>query len=152
MSFVQPANYYSGLHQEFRQDLSGVGYSGALAVQDTDTLARLIDAIGSGQGYMIWRNDIAPREVVNIVQPADFTALTQIQLSKIQLLFQGAPIDATLSGLRQNFQNIFSGTATLLSGFLSGMASRLGSRAEVLFGTGASVTSQDVALALKTSG
>lgn len=149
---------YFTLRTELINDPWHIGYSGYLAVNDFINTANLLNADGSGHvlapsGYMVWRNDISPREVINVWQPADFFAVTQINATKLELLFQGAPIDATQNGIRANFSNIFSGTATMLSGFLSGIASTLGSRAEVLFGYGTSISDSQVSFALtQTSG
>lgn len=154
---------YSGYSQSgFNHDVilnpGGLpGLSGLLAIGSDQGVADLYNGVRSGNAsdglsYTIFRNDVQPREVVNAITNTDFAALTQIQLSKLQLIFAGEPIDVTLSGMRQNFQNIFSGTATLLSGFLAAALQRQGSRAEVLFGPGVQVTNQEVATVRQTSG
>jgi len=139
----------SGLRTELLSDPLSLGYSGQIAAGSDNGVVAIINQVRTS-GFTVFRNDITPREVVNRIVAADFTTATQIQLTKLELLFQGTPIDATLSGVRTNFQNIFSGTATLLSGFLgSGLSQRNGSRAEILFGTGTNVTSTNVATALR---
>lgn len=143
------------LKSELISDPAGLGYLAGVSgrIRDDDNCAVLINTARSGVAadglnYSIFRNDITPREVINAIIPVDFTNMTQIQLSKMNLLFQSAPLDATSSGVRQNFQNVFSGTSTLLSGNLAGIASRNSSRAAVLFGYGTTVSDTDVGSAL----
>ena len=135
------------LRAELVADPEGLGYSGYLALGDYVDVANLLNNVGSGSAYTVWRNNITPREIINSIQPSDFAKLTQQQHNQLTELYQSAPIDATLSGLRQNFQNVFSGSATLLSGFLVGVATEQGSRFQVLFGPGASVSDSQVSQA-----
>ena len=128
--------------------LSGGIFSGRISVGDHTGLAGVLNDRNHASGGTVWRNDVQVRELVNIMQPLDFQSLSQINISKLNVLFQGAPIDAQLSGLRQNFQNVFSGTATLQSGHITGVAQRLGSIAEREFGTGMSVSQDQVQQAL----
>lgn len=135
----------SGLQRDI---LSGAVFSGMIAVGDHVGIRDFYNDRQGVSGGVVFRNDIAPREIINAVEPVDFRALQQIQLSKLQILFQAAPIDVQLSGLRQNFQSVFSGSATLLSGNLTSIAMRQGSRGEVLFGTGTNISTQQVQEAL----
>lgn len=138
--------------------LSGPQFSGMVAVGDHTGIAAALNyrsgtlAGTSGgaslSGGQVWRNDIQTREMVNVIQPADFINLSQIQISKLNVLFQGAPFDAQLSGLRQNFQNVLSGTASVVSGHVTRLALRPGSIIEAQFGTGESVTANQVQQAL----
>ena len=133
--------------------LSGGIFSGMIDAGDHNGLATLLNLKGhlSGgtmSGGQVWRNDVQPRELVNIMQPPDFVALTQINISKLNVLFQAAPIDTQLSGLRGNFQSVFSGTATLLSGHIMRQVVRPGSIIEANFGTGESVSVTQVQQAL----
>ncbi len=138
---------YTSLKNEFQNDPLSLGYSGQIAIGNDTGLAVLINSLTGSGTASIFRNDVLPKEVVNVIQPGDFAGASQIAISKLNLLFIATPIDVTLSGVRANFQNIFSGTATLNSGFLGSIATRTGSRAEVLFGPGTNVTSQDVSKA-----
>jgi hypothetical protein len=151
---VIPMINYGILRGELLNDPLGLGYSGNISTGNDGANVSVLNALTGSGVAAIFRNDIQPREVVNAVQPADFTALTQIQLSKLNLLFVNVPIDATKSGTRQNFQNVFSGSTTLLSGFLgSGVSQRPGARSEVLFGCNVLCQGADVSQALRhTSG
>ena len=102
-----------------------------------------------GTAITVFRNDITPKEIVQCIAAADFTAATQLNISKLQLLFQSAPIDATLANVRANFQNLFSGASAATQNALSAVAQRKGSRAEQLWGTGTTVQSSDVSFALR---
>lgn len=145
----------SGLQREL---LSGAIYSGKISIGDHQGLAddlNRIPVISGSQNVvstqlsgMTWRHDVQPREIINTTLPQDFRALQQIQLSKLNVLFQAAPLDTQLSGLRQNFSEIFSGSASMLSGHLANMAQRPASRAELIFGAGVTVSQQQVQQAL----
>jgi hypothetical protein len=145
----------SGLRREL---LSGFIYSGKIATGDHAGLAadlNKIPLISGSQNIvstqlsgMTWRHDVEPREVINVILPTDFRVLQQIQLSKMNVLFQAAPIDTQLSGIRQNFSEIFSGSASMLSGGLAAMSQRPASRSELLFGAGVSVSTTQVQQAL----
>lgn len=130
-----------------RQDiLSGAVFSGQIAIGDQQGIANFYNNKNGVSGAIIFRNDIQPREIINVIDPANFVAAQQIQLSKLQILFQGAPIDAQLPTLRANFASIFSGTASM-SG-INSIAQRQGSRGEVLFGAGVTISVSDVQQAL----
>lgn len=60
-------------------------------------------------------------DVVNAIQPADYTALTQLQLLQMQLLLGGAGTVNASPGttIRAVFQSIFAGKATTLANLLA---------------------------------
>lgn len=143
---------YFTLRTELINDPLHLGYSGYLATNDYISTANLLDKIGSGSAFTVWRNDIAPKEVVNNILPADFIKITAQQYYQLSTLFVAAPIDATLSGIRTNFGIVFSGASGTVAN-LTALAERQGSRAEVLFGDGTTLTDADVREALSmTSG
>jgi len=136
---------YISLQSEVKNDPAALGYSGKTDEQITN----ILNTVGSGtaadgKSYTIFRNDILPKEIVNCIDPVDFTAATQLSISKLELLFVAAPIDATLTNVRANFQNIFSGASATTKNALSAVAQRNGTRAEVLFGTGTVINSVDI--------
>lgn len=139
---------YTALQTEITTDPAAIGYAGKTDAQ----VAALLNTVRSGtapdgKSYTIFRNDIAPKEVVNCIEAADFTAATQLVISKLELLFVAAPIDATLANVRTNFSNLFSGASATTRTALAAVAQRNGSRAEVLFGTGVSITEADIGIA-----
>lgn len=144
------------LKTELQNDPASLGYAALIALGDHTGLAAVLNfrRDGStpspvngvvGTAITVFRNDIAPKEIVNAIAAADFAAAQQIQISKLQILFQGAPIDATLANVRANFQGIFTSASATTTNALAALAQRNGSRCEQLFGTGTTVTQNDVA-------
>lgn len=144
----------SGLRTELLTDPANLGYAPLISggadqsLADTLNLRRSGTAV-DGKSYSIFRNDIQPKEIVNAIGSGDFAGATQIQITKLNLLFVATPIDATLANVRANFIGIFAGATSGTISNLTNLASRNGSRAEVLFGTGTSVNSSDISLALR---
>lgn len=83
----------------------------------------------------VWRNDITPSEVASAITMAAFTGLSQQQQNGLLLLTQDR-VDATSSNVRLAFNTIFGAGATLTA--LTALAQRVGTRAEILFSSGAS--------------
>lgn len=142
---------YLALQSEITTDPAALGYAG----KTDDQIAVLLNTIGSGtaadgKSYTIFRNDIAAKEVVQAIESADFisgTILTQLLTSKLQILLSAVPIDATLANVRANFMGIFNGASVTTKNAMSALAQRNGSRAEVLFGTGVTLTATDIGIA-----
>lgn len=139
-----------GLRNELVTDPRNLGYSGFLASGDYIAVANALASIRSGAAYDIWRKDISPKEIVNSIQPVDFAKLSTLQAQQLQVLFVASPVDATLSGVRSNFTIVFSGASGTIDN-LTALASRQGSRAEVLFGPGVSITDDQVRFAWSLS-
>ena len=133
----------AALKSELVNDPASVGYATPRTQGDTQRLADLINAVGAGTTF---RNDIAPKEVINAIAAADFAGLTAVKCAQLQLLLLAAPIDATLTNVRQRFADIFVAGTTLTA--LQAMAQRNCSRAETLWGTGTTITPEQVARAL----
>jgi len=111
-------------------------------------LADLVNSVQSGSN--VFRDDITPKEVIQRILPADFAGMSQIQLSRLNVLFQSAPIDTTIPNIRQSFMAVFSGgsySGTINS--LNQMSRREGTRAEVLFGANTVVGQGDISFALR---
>lgn len=142
------------LATELTTDPANLGYAALIAAGNDRDLAAALNLVRSGtsadnKSYTVWRNDVSPKEVVNCIAPADFTNATQIQITKLNLLFTGNSVDATLSNVRANMANIFSGASAATTNALAAVSRRNGSRAESLWGTGTSVSADDVAKALR---
>jgi H+/Cl- antiporter ClcA len=131
---------------ELNTDPAAIGYAALIAAGNDAGVAALLNAPTTTSVY---RNNIGVHEVVAAIAPADFAGLTTLQVAKLQLLFTGTTtIDASSPNTRALFVGIFAGMATS-SASLTALASRPGSRAEVLWGTGTVVTGNDVSLALR---
>jgi hypothetical protein len=138
---------YAALKSEIQADPTILGYAPFVTAGSDIGVAGLLNATRAG--ISVFRNDLGVREVINAIDATNFASLTQIQVSKLMLLFTSTPtIDATNANTRTIFLGIFSGmTATVNA--LTALASRTGSRAEQLFGAGTVVGHLDVARALR---
>lgn len=149
----------TALKTELTTDPQNYGYSGLVAIRNDDGLAQVInfprDGVTAcpvngvvGPAITVFRNDITPREIINSVASGDFVNAQQIQISKLNILFQAAPLDATLPNLRANVQGVFASGSAATKTALVNVAQRSGSRAEDLWGTGFVVQTTDVSNAL----
>jgi len=135
------------LKTELTTDPTALGYAPAIALGDDAKPAQLINRPA---GTAFFRSDVTIHDIVAAFAPADFAALTALQIAKLQLLFSGvSTIDLTVATNRTILQAIVAGASAPTLAALVAMAKRGGSRAETLFGVGVSVTPTDVALALR---
>lgn len=150
----------TALRTELQNDPASLGYAALLTAGSDQGLA---DALNLRRASIqVRRADIAPAEIAGAIAVADYTALpgtpTAAQLSterRFLAWLTGIMAVPTLRLLNDdgtdgpaiaNFKAMFAaGTGTLTR--LSALASRTGSRAEQLFGTGVGVTALDVARA-----
>lgn len=155
----------AALKTELQTDPRGYGYAFA-GRNDTDMANRLnlvrdgsagrvptnpTAAGGVATGIVsVFRDDIPVREIVAAITPADYTNLTQLQISKLTLQFAGSGmvIDATNANTRGSFAAIFSGMSATTTNAINALASRPASRAEELFGLNFRVSATDVGTAL----
>ncbi len=134
---------------ELQTDPAALGYAAKVNVGADGDLAGLINAIGATAAFNKFRNDITIHDVNDSIVPADFAALTSLQIDKIRLVFTGTDrIDANSANTRAIFLGIFSAMPNTVTA-LTAMATRKGSRAEVLWGTGTVVTVSDISFALR---
>lgn len=134
------------LASEINSDPAAIGYASRVAEGDDAGVAALLNAATATK---IFRDDVAPGEIINAIVAADFASLTQLQLSKLSLFFAGnASLDATNANTRTIFTGIFSGMTSTIAA-LSALVQRPGTRAEVLWGINTTVSADDVSLALR---
>jgi hypothetical protein len=148
------ATDYSGLKAEIQSDPGALGYAAYVTAGNDQGVADLLNQLRSGTSpdgktYSVFRTDVDPREIVNCIATPDFNAATAIQFSKLQVLFQGAPIDCTLPNVRANLQAVFSGASAATTSALAAVVKRNASRAEVLYGVGTVITTSDISFALR---
>lgn len=161
------ATQIATLKTELTTDPRGYGYSAAQ--RNDQSMADKLNLIRDGSAGTVpsnptaaggqasgiiseYRKDIAVREIIAAIAPADFAALTQLQCAKLSLQFAGTGmvIDATNANTRGSFAGIFSGMSAATTNAINALASRSGSRAEELFGVGVSVSIDDVGRALNS--
>ncbi len=141
-------------------DPDGIGFADLVLVPNYAGIAVVLNWIRdgvtpcpvnsvTGTAVTIFRNDVAAREVINAIAPADFTAGTQIIISKLTLMLQAAPLDLTLANVRANMQGIFSGASATTTNALAVVAQRKGSALEKLLSkTGVTIEGDEVAYIL----
>ena len=135
------------LKTELTTDPHTLGYAPFVAQGATVSLAGILNLPRAGEATQ-FRNSVSASEVVACLVFSEYTALTAAAQNCFNVVVAGAPLDATNATLRTLMAAIFaSGTTTRTN--LINVASRQGSRAEALFGVNVSVTSDDVAAALK---
>jgi hypothetical protein len=140
---------YAAMRSEIVTDPAGVGYAAPYAAGNDDGVAALLNAVGAGAAYSVYKKSVPVRDLVASIDPTNFAALTALQLAKLQLLFTGAAtLDASDANTRTIVQGVFSGMAATLTNFAV-LVKRQGSRAEVLWGDGARVSADDVSKARK---
>jgi len=136
----------TALHTEFTTDPKSLGYAAQMAAGSDQGLANLINSVENPPetGPV---SSVGAEAVWECIAIADWNALTTAQ----QQYVLGAvafptlnPANAQVSGA---FSAIFSGKSGGTLARLQALATRNYTRAEVLFGAGTVVTTNDVALA-----
>ena len=107
-------------------------------------IASVLNLVRSGGTYSVFRNDVQPKEIIQAIAPADFTGANQLQISKLQLLLAFPPIDMSLANVRGDLQALFSSASQPTKDALVAIASRQGSRGEILGGIGTIISEQNV--------
>lgn len=137
----------AALKSEIENDPQGLGYAPLMARGSDADVAVLLNTKRAGANYAVFRPDVPLKDVIEAMTSADFTALTAVQASRLQLLFYGGYADMTRANTRRIMQDLFSGaSATTRQGILA-VVSREGSRAEKLFGAGTEVHHLQIAAA-----
>ena len=136
------------LKTEIQQDPKAMGLAPLVAAGNDQGVADLLNsATGSGTGTT-FRNNIQAKEIINAIVASDFANLTALQLAQLQAITAQGILDATSANARTIFLNIFAGMTNTVTA-LTALASRLASRAEVLFGAGTTLAAADVSFALR---
>lgn len=143
---------YVALHTELTTDPNGYGYAPLIAIGNDAGLADLLNQPRAA--ISIARPDVTPLEVLEAIKVTDFVSNANVlYASWFESLTQFASLrilkaDGTDTRVMTNLMSILSnGSASETR--LRALASRQGSRAEQLFGPGATVTHMDIATALR---
>lgn len=134
----------AALHTELTTDPVSMGYATLLQKANDQAVADLLNSLTSPGAASVFRTDVRAQEFLNCITTADFSALNQLNTSKLQMVLGPGVLDATNANLRAAVQALFTG-ATLTA--MQAVCSRTGSRAEVLWGTGIVVTAAQVGAA-----
>lgn len=136
----------TALKTEVQTDPTALGYAAYLA---TGSLSPIVDLLNAPRaGVTVFRGVIPSYEIVNATEPTEWAALSSAEKQRYQTLTGAGQVDVSNANVRAAFSAMFAaGTATRAA--LVALASRVGSRAEQLFGAGVAVTADDVARALR---
>ena len=143
----------AALKSEIANDPVSMGYAAAIAAAiaaggDQDlAVVNLLNALtGPGAGP-VWRTSIPAIQVMQTIVPADFLALTSLQLQQMAMLGltaeSSSTFDATNTNMNTIFGTIFSGKTNTLTAFTA-MAQQTGGRGQVLWGINQITTEQQV--------
>ncbi len=124
---------------------------GLVALKAAGSDQAIADALNlSRAGITVDRNDIQAKELQAAVVVAEYVALAQPQRDLWQALLTIAPLNAGDANTKAAVAAVFSAGATRTA--LVALATRQGSRAEQLWGTGGRVQALDVSRALGRTG
>ncbi len=137
------------LKSELTADPLTLGYAPFVSGGNDTALVGLLNAVGAGANFAIFNPSIGLATLIANIAPADFAALTALQLQQLQLLLAVGQLDLTQSNIRAIVTAIFAGSTTATKNAMTALAKRQGSRCEVLFGAGSSVSTRDIAVALR---
>lgn len=136
------------LRNELLTDPRDIGYAALISPnrQDAD-LADAVNLVRPGGNYQINREPVQPKDIIKAIDPLDFAAISPTQSQALSLLFSTMVLDLSDSNTKTNLLANLPALGTTKSA-LTALAKRQGSRSEVLFGNGVSVTASDIAAAL----
>lgn len=133
------------LHDELFTDPASLGYEPGGG--DENGLADLLNQRHPAGAYQVDRDPVTVEDVFSLVTPEDFAALTATKLAQLQAIFTLPTLDLAADNVRQNLAGIFGSNSATQQAILA-LQKRAGSRAEVLWGKGAYVTTNQVSQAI----
>ncbi len=155
---------YSALNAELTADPQSLGFAALLADGDDEGLAALLDAVGSGSAYTLTLATLDKNSFLTATTPAAVrlaiggngadgsTPLTTVVIAKWSAVLAQARAADPGSQINLALLDQLGSPVTdnvMSQAEFTAMTTRQGSRAEVLFGAGTIVSSDDVAEALR---
>jgi hypothetical protein len=134
------------LHDEIENDPEGIGYKEGEAWKSDAVIAGLINDPANGD--IVQRSLVSPQEIIEQITIADWETISASQRQYVGLLPSLAVVSTIQNGteVRNNLLTIF-GVGTTTRDNLIAVVQRQGSRAEVLWGEGTTVSITQVAYA-----
>jgi hypothetical protein len=111
------------LHNEIVNDPAALGYAGKTDAQ----VVALINALNQSQP----RDTISADQLIRAFDPTEFAALTQIQLSRLQIVLGAEPFSVNDTNIVGILTGIFTGKPTSLNA-MGALRTYLTSRAAIL--------------------
>lgn len=144
---LTPAQYVA-LKTELTTDPKGYGYAADWAAGNDQSLANLLNQIRPGEP--IPQASLRAWQIFNAITPGDYQnmAANSVKQAYLQTLMMAGTIDLSNSNVKAALDLIFPAGATpTTNAAIHALYTRNGSRAETLFGAGASVSAADIAQA-----
>ena len=132
------------LHDEIENDPESIGYKDGSVWKGDDVIADLINDPANGD--VVQRSLVEPQELIEQITLTDWETISAAQRLYIQLLPSLSVISTVQNGteVRNNLLAIF-GAGTTTRDNLVAVVERQGSRAEVLWGEGVTISISQVA-------
>lgn len=139
---------YAALKTELQNDPAALGYAALITAGNDQGLADALNLVRNGVPYQINREPIATALFITKMDSAEFAALTQPQLLRLNTMLIGGAVDINDANTQTSLLGIFPANGASKAA-VQALLKRQGSRAEVLFGRGVVVTATDVEYARK---
>lgn len=136
---------YTALKTELQTDPTAIGYASLLAAGNHTALAAALNLVRAT--ISVFRGVIPTWELLSCVVKTEYAALTASDKQLFQIVLSCGEVDTTDSGIQTMLGSIYPNPSTTRTAMIA-RASRTGSRAEQLFGTGTAITIADIAKAL----
>jgi hypothetical protein len=133
---------YTALKAEIQNDPASLGYSSYRASGNDAGLAILMNTPQVSATYKVNTAEISAPEFVNVVNRAEFDALSAADKSYLNWIIQAGTLVVSGGEVRNALASLFGVGTTSRTNFLA-LASKQISRSEYLFGT--LVSSDDIA-------
>jgi hypothetical protein len=134
------------LRTELQTDPQAIGYAPHVQAARDQVIADLLNLTRTGAAYQQFRGVVSAYEIINATDPAEWAALTAQEKQRYQTLTGAGQVDLSNANLRAMFSAMFAANTTTRAALLA-IATRTGSRAEVLFGPGVTVTAAQIGAA-----
>ncbi len=138
----------SALRSELLTDPVSLGYAGAIATGDQNTVFMLLNTPFSGGGFQVNRDPVPPEAVFGAIHPDDYAAMTTTELTRLQVIMTLPSIDLADTSTHTIVDGLFQ-TGSITRQNILVLQYRDGSRSEVLWGEGRIVTINQIDQALQ---
>ncbi len=129
------------LKAELDKAPSGFGYATHMASSDHTALLLLLNETHAAD--QVDRGIVPSHEVITATDAVEWAALSAAEKGRYDTITGAGEVDASATNVRDAFAAMFGGGTATRAALLA-IGTRDGSRAEVLFGTGASASLDDV--------
>lgn len=137
----------ASLNAELTTDPASIGYAALITARRDADLADALNLVRTGNNK-VNRGFVTAQELSALYDPTEFSALTSVQLQRLNALLLGGSLNLTDTTVRQNLANIFPANGATRNA-VAAYVQRQASRAEVVLGAGRTVSHTDVAVVLR---